>query len=294
MRQEEEEKYVTLRKKRNEAKQLSALFQKFLLTNNHYYHDKLLLTPPASELSTRSEQHNQKSYLNNALDQAVLCGYNAVGTTNHQLYGEPKNCTTTASKNDDESLASSCVPPSPSPMVLFKKLLAPSAATDRLAEIAYRVALAGSDHSDGSMANEIWNHWRSVPAFLVALSSSMEKDQMHQQAVADPYEALPFQPPRTARALEAYGWTAAGVQNALLSLRSHPDICAQRVAPTTTTTAATMTMAADTDESDESADAAIARNASVVVQTPAFRELVDISPTDHVVVALIAVSVEKQ
>lgn len=96
--------------------------------------------------------------------------------------------------------------------------------------------------------------WNSIPAFLVTLVSTPREDVVDEElldSVNNPYEILPYAPPRTERALEDYASSCAAVQNVLLSLH------AEHVASKWVT--------------------------GPVVKTKAFRDLVEASPTDRVV-----------
>jgi len=196
-----------------------------------------------------AESHPSFSYWMGVLERAALCGYSA---PNHRRT-EP---------------------------FTFKRMIAPSAKTRRLADIAYHTNLLKKqkqqDQQQGSAdlaaaadpatirkaleasAEKKRERWNRIPAFLVTTVAS------HDSVVVDPsdlartdqYGLLPYASPQSERELEDYAAACAAVQNVLLSLHS------ENVASKWVT--------------------------GPVVQTPAFRELVEASPHDRVV-ALIMV-----
>lgn len=167
-------------------------------------------------------------YWKDALERAALCGYNA---PNHKRT-EP---------------------------FTFKRMIAPSPKTERLAEIAYHVSLRKLLIADPDLraaeaaAARKRDKWNQVPAFLVTLVASHTPivETASVQDEDDPYRLLPYVPPTTERDLEDYASACAAVQNVLLSLHSE-DIASKWVTGT-------------------------------VIQTPAFRELVEASSSDRVV-----------
>ena len=189
----------------------------------------LLQTRRTSSRFANPEAHQDASYWKDALDRAVECGLMA---PNH---------------NRTEPFR-------------FKRLLAPSASTQRLAEIVYQVSLdADSDHDAAARKRDKWNH---IPAFLVTLVESPQisaNDVTTTTATTttttttttSPYAPLPFVPPTTERELEDYASACAAVQNILLSLH------AEHVASKWAT--------------------------GPVVRTTAFRQLVQARPQDRVV-----------
>jgi len=101
----------------------------------------------------------------------------------------------------------------------FKRLIAPSQATERLAEIAYQVDLRHKQPGKSSKSAERKrDKYSQIPAFLVTTVSedSLDTDL---ESVSDEYDLLPYTPP-SEEALDDYAKTCAAVQNVLLSLRS--------------------------------------------------------------------------
>jgi nitroreductase len=175
----------------------------------------------------------EEDYWMQALERAVLCGYQA---PNHKRT-EP---------------------------FTFKRMIAPSVRTERLAEIAYRTSLhqvKGQGLSKeqimdkNSAAQRKREKWSRIPAFLVATveeEGSLESDLES----LNEYDQLPYVPPQTERALEDYASACAAVQNVLLSLHS------EKIATKWVT--------------------------GPVIRTPAFRDLIQADPKDRIV-ALIMV-----
>ena len=150
----------------------------------------------------------------------------------------------------------------------FKRMIAVSEATKRLADIAYHVDMRKRLHPVGEgepsdtekvtaqqRAQRKREKWGQIPAFLVTVLS---EETYNSEPVRNchEYDPLPYQPPLTERALEDYAASCAAVQNVLLSLHSEHISTKWVTGP--------------------------------VVQTPAFRELLDLESTDRVV-ALIMV-----
>jgi nitroreductase len=153
--------------------------------------------------------------------------------------------------------------------VTFKRMVAPSERTHRLSEIAYETHLRKKLESlpkdiadcDRSLIQQSLNkkrqRWDQVPAFLIALVTSttsfldVEPDDRR-----DPYAPLPFQPLTSDRELEDYATACAAVENCLLSLHAEHISTKWVTGP--------------------------------VIQTPAFRELIEATASDRVV-ALIMV-----
>jgi len=101
----------------------------------------------------------------------------------------------------------------------FKRLIAPSQATERLAEIAYQVDLRHKQPGKSTKSAERKrDKYSQIPAFLVTTVSedSLDTDL---ESVSDEYDLLPYTPP-SEEALDDYAKTCAAVQNVLLSLRS--------------------------------------------------------------------------
>jgi len=118
----------------------------------------------------------------------------------------------------------------------FKRLLAPSKSTARLADIAEQVYLrqklnAGDsgeppDQSILDAAQRKHDKWFQIPVFLVTLVSTKANSE-HSPAVASAlldehniYDPLPYSPPTSERALEDYAAACAATQNVLLSLHA--------------------------------------------------------------------------
>jgi len=177
-----------------------------------------------------------RAYWREILDRAVLCGYSA---PNHRRT-EP---------------------------FTFKRMIAPSPKTERLADIAYNVNLLKhvqrqdrqpldsdvvSRESMEASAERKRERWNQIPAFLVALVRSQQPVVDAESSLAmNPYELLPYVAPESERELEDYASSCAAVQNVLLSLHS------EHVASKWVT--------------------------GPIVRTPAFRDLVEASPNDRVV-----------
>jgi len=201
--------------------ELSVAFQDLLQTRR----TSSFFGPPAAP------PKQEASYWRDAMERAVLCGYNA---PNHKRT-EP---------------------------FTFKRMVGPSEKTERLANIAYQVSLRQqqqASHKTGASEEQMdekaakkRNKWSQIPAFLVTLLTSKDPVVDSQAAATmDEYDQFPFAPPVTERGLEDYAAASAAVQNVLLSLH------AEHVASKWVT--------------------------GPVIQTPAFRELVEASPHDRVV-----------
>jgi len=109
---------------------------------------------------------------------------------------------------------------------VFKRLLAPSPATERLAEIAYHVTL---NHKSEEKAQKKRDKWRQIPAFLVAImrpSIRKEQNERDGRRVDDRsssacttsksdtenlYEPLPFVPLQTERETEDVSLSRSGI-----------------------------------------------------------------------------------
>lgn len=114
----------------------------------------------------------------------------------------------------------------------FTRLIAPSAATEALANVCYHVSVRrmrekqkGSEKTLLAEAERKRDRWRSIPAFLVASVGGMP-DQVPPEEYAlneeegSEYAQLPFVPPQTELQLENYAASCAATQNVLLSLHS--------------------------------------------------------------------------
>uniref|UniRef100_A0A7S3L5S3 Nitroreductase domain-containing protein n=1 Tax=Amphora coffeiformis TaxID=265554 RepID=A0A7S3L5S3_9STRA len=175
-----------------------------------------------SALTSPTPIYEEADYWNDALERAVLCGYQA---PNHKRT-EP---------------------------FTFKRMVAPTESTERLANIAYNVALRKGKNEE--KAEKKRDKWSQIPAFLVA---TVEEESLYENDLEtlNEYDQLPYIPPQSERALEDYASACAAVQNVLLSLHSE--------------------------------DIATKWATGPVIQTPAFRELVQAKDNDRVV-ALIMV-----
>lgn len=112
----------------------------------------------------------------------------------------------------------------------FKRIMSPSDATERLAEVAYHVKLRKNPDSENnqSLADRKRHKWGQIPGFLVALVEGQplqeefgsSSSSSSSTTAIDPYEPLPLVVPRTERQLENYAATCAAVQNVMLSLHA--------------------------------------------------------------------------
>ncbi|CAB9496166.1 Nitroreductase [Seminavis robusta] len=141
----------------------------------------------------------------------------------------------------------------------FKRMIAPSPATERLAEIAYHVTLQKPSATEQT-AEKKQAKWSSIPAFLVATVQSESQLHPDNDNTVGMYQALPFVPPQTEREMEDYAAACAAVQNVLLSL--HAENIASKWAT------------------------------GPVIQSPAFRELVGATANDRIV-ALVMIGLPK-
>ncbi|GAX11390.1 hypothetical protein FisN_22Lh062 [Fistulifera solaris] len=132
----------------------------------------------------------------------------------------------------------------------FRRLLAPSESTQRLAEIAFQVSLR---HKKSIEEAERKRHkWQQIPAFLVTLvDQGGDSSMVIIPENKDLYEPLPYVAPASELALEDYAAACAAVQNVLLSLHAEGIASKWATGP--------------------------------VIQTPAFRHLVQARPHDRVV-----------
>lgn len=137
----------------------------------------------------------------------------------------------------------------------LKRMLAPSARTKALADLAgelkRREVMAQQQIDDEATieaaAQRKRDKWNQIPAFVVALCRQSQPVSLPM----DPHQVLDFSPPASERDLEDYAASCAAVQNLLLSLH------AEQVATKWAT--------------------------GPVVQTRAFRELVEADANDRVV-----------
>ena len=182
-------------------------------------------------LTASEPMYEEADYWSDALERAVLCGYQA---PNHKRT-EP---------------------------FTFKRMIAPSERTERLAETAFRVALRQIETQQEALSAEQREQkiekakrkrdkWSKIPAFLVA--TVHEEDGLFENDLEtlDPFDQLPYKPPMTERAMEDYASAAAAVQNVLLSLH------AENIATKWVT--------------------------GPVIRTPAFRDLIQAERNDRVV-----------
>lgn len=197
-------------------------------------------------------EHQQNFWID-ALDRAVQCGQQA---PNHKRT-EP---------------------------FTFKRMIAVSEATKRLADIAYHVDLrqrlngttrsSSTTTDDGksiskcdvdivsaqNRAQRKREKWSQIPAFLVTVVTEETYDDKVDSSTNE-YETLPYQPPLTERALEDYASACAAVQNVLLSLHSEHISTKWVTGP--------------------------------VIRTPAFRDLIQLEENNRVV-ALIMVGANEE
>eukprot|EP00571_Detonula_confervacea_P006699 CAMPEP_0172331916 /NCGR_PEP_ID=MMETSP1058-20130122/62171_1 /TAXON_ID=83371 /ORGANISM="Detonula confervacea, Strain CCMP 353" /LENGTH=319 /DNA_ID=CAMNT_0013049193 /DNA_START=57 /DNA_END=1016 /DNA_ORIENTATION=- len=147
-----------------------------------------VLHPPSQQLSNRQ-------FLQDAILRGVEC---AVTAPNHKIT-EPTT---------------------------FHRIVTPSAASERLLDIAYEVTLQrlldnklSGEEACRSEAARKREKWGSIPAFVVATVSGMG-DQSSGASEEDSYKELPYAPPTTIRQMEDYASACASIQNLLLSLHS--------------------------------------------------------------------------
>jgi len=161
----------------------------------------------------------------------------------------------------------------------FRRLLAPSESTERLAEIAEQVYLRQKQLQQQQQQlnnnNNVFDSavvqaaalrkrekWRQIPAFLVTLVSTQRNNEHAPPPASriisnpmntdnNPYDPLPYTPPASERALEDYAAACAATQNLLLSLHAQGLASKWATGP--------------------------------VIRTEAFRELVQAEPDDRVV-----------
>ena len=147
--------------------------------------------------STR-QQSSDRQFLSDAIARGVEC---AITAPNHKLT-EPTT---------------------------FHRILTPSAASERLLDIAYEVTLQrlldnklSGEEACKSEAMRKREKWAKIPAFVVATVNGMD-DQVASSADTpgeDLYRELPLIPPSTIQQLEDYASASASIQNLLLSLHA--------------------------------------------------------------------------
>lgn len=160
---------------------LASQFQTMIQTRRTTSHFAPLSTSTSSphwqDLSRSDEESESllapsEAFWKEALDRAVACGRRA---PNHKRT-EPFS---------------------------FKRIVAPSRATERLAEIAYHVTLHKSQSEVHAEKKRV--KWSSIPAFLVATldhNSAQIAEQQRDDDGGDLYEPLPFVPIQTEREME--------------------------------------------------------------------------------------------
>jgi hypothetical protein len=139
----------------------------------------LMVNPLQSLIQSRFTAVNfgpmEPEKLRNALDRAIAC---ALAAPNHHRT-EP---------------------------FFFKRLLAPSFSSHRLADVAARVVFAKKSKSDPlsaqAHADRKRNKWNQIPAFLVTLVANNQTPVVGDGVNIDDYTPLDFSPPETERQLE--------------------------------------------------------------------------------------------
>lgn len=130
----------------------------------------------------------------------------------------------------------------------FRRFLAGSRTAQQLADISYHVTLRKTDSPPNAESKR--QKWLEIPGFLVALVHQNQMALEDCSSTDDAYRALPYMPPETERQLEDYASACAAIQNVLLSLHAEGIGSKWATGP--------------------------------VIQTPAFRALVEASPTDRI------------
>mmetsp|Transcript_12865 Transcript_12865/g.16803 ORF Transcript_12865/g.16803 Transcript_12865/m.16803 type:complete len:334 (-) Transcript_12865:89-1090(-) len=136
----------------------------------------------------------------------------------------------------------------------FKRMIAPSDSTRKLAEIAFEVA---NETKGVEVARAKRLKWLNIPAFLVVLVKGPIQ-HVHCDEGVDMFKPFPVIMPRTERQLEDYASSCAAVQNSMLSLHSEGIGSKWATGP--------------------------------IIRTPAFRHLVGVED-DEIVTALLMVGV---
>mmetsp|Transcript_19481 Transcript_19481/g.41086 ORF Transcript_19481/g.41086 Transcript_19481/m.41086 type:complete len:360 (+) Transcript_19481:120-1199(+) len=147
-----------------------------------------------------SQQLSDRQFLHDAIARGVEC---AIAAPNHKIT-EPTT---------------------------FHRIVSPSAASERLLDIAYAATLQrlldnrlSGEGACRSEAQRKRDKWAKIPAFVVATVSGMDEQTPSTGATTcndtDSYKELPYVPPTTVRQLEDYASACASIQNLLLSLHA--------------------------------------------------------------------------
>lgn len=179
-----------------------------------YFQDILKARKTTSRFA--ADQSPDQTFWKEALDRAVACGLTA---PNHKRT-EPFR---------------------------FKRMIAPSESTQRLADIAFHVSLRKKTTEEAERKRQ---KWQQIPAFLITLVEGGNETVLPENA-KDMYEPLDYVPPSSNLALEDYAAACAAVQNVLLSLHAEGIASKWATGP--------------------------------VIQTPAFRDLIQARPDERVV-----------
>lgn len=144
-----------------------------------------------------SDQSSDRQFLHDAISRGVQC---AATAPNHKIT-EPTT---------------------------FHRILTPSGASRRLADIAYEVTyqrlvqnkLSGEE-ACRSEAMRKREKWSTIPAYVAVTVRGMEDQTSGNHcSEGDLYKELPYVPPASIRQLEDYASACASIQNLLLSLHS--------------------------------------------------------------------------
>lgn len=130
----------------------------------------------------------------------------------------------------------------------FRRFLAGSRTAQKLADISYHVTLGKTNSPPNAESKR--QKWLEIPGFLVALVHQNQKALEDTSSTEDLYRALPYRPPETERQLEDYASACAAIQNVLLSLHAEGIGSKWATGP--------------------------------VIETLAFRNLIEASPTDRI------------
>lgn len=141
--------------------------------------------------SWKPSSTQQSSFLYDAISRGVAC---AVTAPNHRIT-EPTT---------------------------FHRILSPSAATERLLDIAYETALhilldnkLSGEEACRSEAMRKREKWSKIPAFVVAAVCGMEDQTLDAASDGGICTELPYVPPATIQQLEDYASACASIQNLL-------------------------------------------------------------------------------
>ncbi|KAL7530012.1 hypothetical protein ACHAXR_003272 [Thalassiosira sp. AJA248-18] len=141
-----------------------------------------------------SQQASDRKFLQDAISRGVEC---AVTAPNHKIT-EPTT---------------------------FHRILAPSAASERLLDIAYETVLQrlldrklAGEEACRSEATRKRDKWAKIPAFVVVTVRGMGDQRSPSEG--DMFKELPYVPPATIEQLEDYASACASIQNMLLSLHA--------------------------------------------------------------------------